>query len=273
MPITKEKTKPIYEMPKEPVIVKVILKGFMVTEINQDKPKARIGALPLKTSKCHWPKVQVYKITPDGEKLEFRLPDIDLTKDFTLNVTNPFRPGIRKYQYDDHNFMRLDEVDCDRKDFRWFVDLDEMHGTTVKVEWDRLNPIFTLDNGLFHTIGRSDTEVRIKKKGEKRAKRFGKCGTDITARTYFKPKGSKAIFKNGSKELFSVDSTEANNGVRYLIVYDCNCYVGEDTSDFPHVYDVISDYGDQFELVHEDYPVVIRRNPEVYCTGGNTSGK
>lgn len=292
-----------HKIPLGPEVkVKVIFRGFIITEIRADS--ATIGALdPSKSgAPCHKPIVHVFKITPPdksgGEEsieitnsLGFK---IDVTKNFSLLVPGP--SNIQVFQKDTHpSFNRLDE-DNDKKDFRWFVDLNEIHGrkppnppvNAVKVQKPLLIPKFVLNNGVFHSSKLSDGEVTIQLEKSTDKQRFGRFSLEITARIVLAPK-DVAVFSN-EQIPFTI---RGDDNFRYEIVFDCTCRsVYENTSDFHHIYDVVTnkddnpiDPGERVKLesrvpallteeqanaaTTEGESVSIVRTPEVYCTGGN----
>lgn len=261
------------DLPRNPE-VKVIFKGFVVTRVNHNATSALIGAHP--ESDCHRPMVEVFTISPAGQAT--KLIDLAINEDFSLVVENPSELRIEKFQKDDNAFNRLDPEN-DPQDFRWFVDLNQIHGreqgNPVTVLEEQLQPKLRMDKGVFHAHKLSDDVVRIKKKIETTSRLLGRYATEVAARIDLSA-AEIAIFKKGADEIFRTTAS----GQRYEIVFDCACRSDDpEASDFDLVYDLISgvELSDQLDIL-PDIKLIqqadgrtlrIRRNPEVYCTGGN----
>lgn len=263
--------------------VRIIFKGFLVTQIKPENDLAKIGALATTVSTCHQPKIHIYKIIPpaddppklpdDGQSIEIKFP-LDLNKNFSLEVSPTPTKGIKVFPPDDGDFNRHDDSHHSKQDFRWFTNLEAIHEQPLKPIEDKLKPMFTINKALFHTNARSDGEARLKRKGSERVVHFAKFATEITARVYLDG-SEQAAFLNGSDTIFSVT---AGDNFRYDIIYDCSCLVNDDEekSDFSLIYEVITkDNGDplpldeQLEIEKDDQCVSF--SPEVYCVGGNLS--
>jgi hypothetical protein len=260
---------PIKENPK----IKVIFKGFVITNIRDGAQSAMIGAL--EESVCHRPKVVIYKIREsDNAPVDVIAVSPTLPGDYSLHVVNPAIPNIRLYEHDNRPMDHLNE-DNDPRDFRWFIDLDWLHGKRLTFNLNKLNPKFTLNNGLFHTSDRSDRDVKIRRPGEKPT-RFGRYALEITGRIYLEQADSSAVLTLGTQELFRAT---AQDGLKYEVIFDCNCREEPDQGDFKLIYQAATnvDPCDQIDfepvlLIDEDAKTskqTRRRNPEVYCTGGN----
>lgn len=274
--------------------IKIVFKGFLMTHIRHGEELALVGALA--DSPCHRPIVHVYKIDRDHVTTEIAGLDIDVEMDFCMTV-NPVSTGIQVFQKDDEEFNRLDDYENDKRDFRWFVDLDRLHEIPVLLNLNKLHPKFWLNQALFHVSDMSDEAVRIKRHGVGRPrKRFGRFGLEITARVDFDPIASGAVLKNGETTILPRDD-DPHYDYRYEIVFDCTCRPSsEETSDYYLVYgnDVITDeHGEhidgtfQVELSPastqetmetadksqnqkiEQQVGLFTLTPEVYCTGGN----
>src|SRR5689334_23624705 len=110
--------------------IKVIFRGFVISRIKHNV-RAMVGALdaahlpPIPDALCHQPIIQIYKTNSQGVTTlhEGFVPHLD--QDFTLDVRD--NPRIEVFQKDDGHFNRLDEVENDKKDFRWVVDFNEIH--------------------------------------------------------------------------------------------------------------------------------------------------
>lgn len=267
--------------------VRVIFKGFVVSRINHHADSAMIGALAPSVSTCHRPSIHVYQITlPDGQSVEIT-PEIDLDEDFWLTVSGRPLQQIKKFQLNGERFERFDERNNSKKDFRWFINLDEIHEKTIHVNESFLSPQFIMNKGVFYTSARSDGEVRIEKQNDKTnppPKHFARFATEITARVALEPHTS-AAFRNGDSPIFSVS---AEDSFRYDIVFDCTCRASDegDVSDFPLVYpDVIPPTSvpdaERLQMVAEEHVLPQASaaqfksfvvSPETYCQGGNHGG-
>lgn len=287
-------TNSINEIPPDRPKIKVIFKGFLITRIRHGE-SALIGALA--NSVCHRPIVHVYRIQENEDheyvSTEITGMDIHVNQPFSL-VVDPVSTGIEVFQMDDEDFNRLDDVENDKKDFRWFVDLNELHEIPIRITMDKLQPQFTLNQGLFHVSDLSDGEVRIERDGHP-SKRFGRFGMEITARVDFDPTTTGAVLNNGSTRLLPRPD-DLGYEHSYEVVFDCHCRtLHENESDFFLVYDkmVITDeHGclipnesrvqleapdtraftkTEFDTLRTrgQTPRGARCTPEVYCTGGN----
>lgn len=290
--------------------IKVVFRGFFISKITHGASSAMIGALspalgqgnvaPAPDAECHMPIVHIYKISKICRTYdtvtrcveittEYRDFPIDTTKGIALNVIN--NPRIEVFQRDEECFNRLDEVGNDKKDFRWFVNLHDIHsGTQIKVHEERLSPRFLLNSGVFHASKLSDGEVKIKRIGHP-DKRFGRFATEITARICL-DESNVAVLQNGEgREPMIIAGGDTP---RWEIVFDCTCRsADEHTSDFGNVYAVITKQDDHpiddkdivaFDPLepdpllqtqrseaqpHQQQPSEERKTPEVYCSGGN----
>lgn len=287
--------------------IKVIFKGFFVSSIRHGASTAIIGALDpalaqgaepeVRDALCHKPIIHIYRI--DGDvTTEYTCFPIDLTQDISLNVVND--PKIEVFQRDEEPFNRLDEIGNDKKDFRWFVDLNDLHGrkkdepaTHIKVHQEKLKPKFVLNSGVFHSSKLSDGDVIIHhQNGHPPDRRFGRFATEITARLLVNGT-NVAILQNGptGTPLY----IPGGDRFRWEIVFDCTCRSSnEEASDFSTVYKVISEQNnhpilDKIDFVpfeerrppregestdleaHQSAIDVERKTPEVYCIGGNCS--
>jgi len=248
-------------LPLDPKIT-IIFQGFVFTRIRHGAAEATLGAL--KSSQCHQPKITINKKAADGAETPLVLPNQIVPDDnFSLLVENTTSSGIRIFQMDDEPFNRLDDEN-DRNDFRWFLDLEALQGAPVVRDETKLFPIFTLNNGLFHTFTRSPGEVRLKRKGRETTKRFGRFGLEVGANIYFDQPNSRAVFKKGNQEILTV---EAASEFTFVINVDCNCHQNEDISDFPLVYEVAKDVpeGERLDFIGDPKRTGFDRNPEVFC--------
>lgn len=247
-------------LPVDPKIT-IIFQGFLVTRIHHGAAEATLGAI--RSSLCHQPRIRIKERAPDGAETPILDPN-DLIPDnnFSLMVENTGLPGIQVYQLDDEPFNRLDDEN-DRNDFRWLLDIEALQGRPVTRNETKLFPVFTLNNGLFHTFTRSPGEVRIKRKG-RAAKRFGRFALEAAANIYFDQPTTRAVFKKGDKALLTV---EPGNQSTFVIVVNCNCNQDEDISDFPMVYEVVTGVNEQEKLdfVGDPERRGSNRNPEVFC--------
>lgn len=283
--------------------IKVVFRGFIVTHIKHGEPQAMVGALDpslddgtpegIPDAPCHKPFVYIYQIDSKGVTTDITNSiegfPIDVSKDFSLNVLNTHK--IEVFQKDEEEpFNRLDEVENDKKDFRWFVNLNELHNKKepeeVKILLEKLKPKFILNSGVFHASKLSDGEVMIHRVGHP-VKRFGRFAFEITARIRVAA-DDLVILRNGA----NTHLIPGGDPHRYEIVFDCTCRSDqEQTSDFNLIYEVIRKHtGGKFEekdmvrlepprvafLTQEEIdelrkkgPFKPRCTPEVYCQGGN----
>jgi hypothetical protein len=227
----------------------------------------------------------VYKITrpplvpspPNDGQVEVFCPAVTLDEDFFLRVIPQPVSGIETFVKEPEPFMRLEEKDNHKKDFRWFVDLDKVHPRPVEFDLSKIKPRFFFDRGVFHTSLRSDADARVGPiDPTSSTRRFGKFALEITARILLQP-GEQAFFFNGNVPVIpssSLPGPVVKGGLRYDIVFDCSCQASDDeqVSDFSHVYDVITNISpeERIRLVPEEK--ISAFNPEVYCMGGNGGG-
>lgn len=258
---------PKHELPLRPKI-RIIFRGFVITRIQEGTEWAELSSL--RNSKCHQPQISIIEITADGAEIPVDqnkfIPLAD--QGLSLTVDGTAESGIRIFQKDTDPFNRLDDEN-DSRDFRWFIDLKELHGDKkLEVDTSKLKPMIKLNNALFHTFAISPGEVRIKRH-QKPSRRFGKFGLELAAHVYLDKAGSKAVLKNGDAEILAVDTEQ---GSRYEIVFDCNCHTDIQESDFPLVYDVIGgSLAEEEKLDLEGDPLHTGPScsPEVYCVCGN----
>lgn len=277
--------------------IKVIFRGFVISRIKHHM-RAMVGAIDPAIeqdghdSRCHQPNIHIYKIDANGVTTEFTgfVPRLDL--DFYLDVDNS--PSIEVFQKDEEPFNRLDEVENNKKDFRWVVDFNEIHCRTsptnkVEILEAKLKPKFNLNSGVFHASKLSDGEVIIRRPNTPRpAKRFGRFATEITARIVLVD-GNRAVLKNGESEL----AITSGDPYRWEILFDCTCrHAKELESDFSLIYEVVKDRGpaeipreqkvsldprevdpkteaESSDSTQTRKPTDDRKTPEVYCFGGN----
>jgi hypothetical protein len=248
--------------------VKIIFKGFLITDIRHGSAEASIGAI--RTSDCHQPRIGIKEIAADGRESLVNLDPADLKPDanFSFLVENASLAGVEVFQKDDEPFNRLDDEN-DRQDFRWFLSLEEIHGKPLVRDTNQLFPVFTINSGIFYTDVISPGEVRLIRKGGRPAKRFGQFALDIAANVYLDQPNSRLLFNKEARTLLEID---APNPSTFVIVVDCNCDRDLDESDFPLVYDVIGGSvadPDRLDFTGDPKRTGFNRNPEVYCAGGN----
>src|SRR4030095_13228679 len=136
------------ELPPKPYI-RLIFRGFVISRITDGGASAIMDAL--RDSPCHEPTVKILEITEDGS--ERRVDGIDPKKPFSINVDGPKFPRIQVMQKDNSPFDRRSNGN-DKNDFRWHIDLGQLHGRKVKVNSANVSPMVTVDSALFYT---SDT--------------------------------------------------------------------------------------------------------------------
>lgn len=275
--------------------IKVVFRGFVISNIrhgmNED---AVIGALsPVlgDIALCHRPIVHVYRVCSDDSTEIWNEFPIEVARGFSLRVGSNYDIGV--FQKDAAPFNRLDEVDNDKKDFRWWVDFNDLHNRKneeefVEIDRTKLSPEFKLNRGVFHSSKLSDGEVKTKLGTRPQKKRFGRFSMEITARILIQP-DEIAVFKNGTRTY----EIRENDNYRYEILFDCTCRSADElTSDFGLVYCVIRNQDGQVidpeERISMHSPVTgtntkedlddlkntpsrtgIRCTPEAYCQGGN----
>jgi hypothetical protein len=258
-----------------------------------------IGALdpasvpPIPGASCHQPIIHIYRIVAaDGVTTEYRDFVLHLDQDFYLDVE--INPVIEVFQKDEERFNRLDEVENNKKDFRWVVDFNDVHSRTeeakkVEILEAKLKPKFNLNSGVFHASKLSDGEVKIRPNDlSKPATRFGRFATEITARIVL-ASDDQAVLRNGDSELRILGS---DTTYRWEIVFDCTCRDAKElVSDFSLIYDVVKEKGgseirDKISLdppetdpkieaelsdstTQTSIPTDDHKTPEVYCFGGN----
>ncbi|MEK6406883.1 MAG: hypothetical protein AABN34_07965 [Acidobacteriota bacterium] len=252
--------------------IRVIFIGFVVTNIRDGADSATLGAL--RDSPCHQPRVRITKITPEAGPNPF-LPDPEIQpgEDFSISVENNPGQGIRVFQTNTDAFNRLDDEN-DRRDFRSFVDLEELFGKSLTVDDSTLNPRFTMNDGVFYTKTVSPGEMRIKRRKNAPSSRFGRFALHLGANIYLDGPGSKATFTNGTDAVFTVEKAQdPAQQIRYVIEFDCDCLMDADESDFPLIYDVVgaglSDEEKELSLEGDPQRTGPNLTPEVYCIAGN----
>ena len=172
--------------------------------------------------------------------------------------SNPSINGFEIYQAEDANFSRLDGEDVN--DFRWIVDLNDLHGDDLIESGDEnkypITKLFVAD-GLFYTH-KLDTELYFEKiekdaeGNELKRDTFGNVAETIGV----KIEAEKVLFtiKNGETE--ETHSLEKINGLPYRIEIS-NMDYNEDAnfSDMPDYYKYLASAdGEKFELepIHEE---------------------
>lgn len=274
--------------------IRVIFRGFIITQIKHGESSAWVGALDSSISPCHQPKIRVYKLFPPpplgtgplplGSSQDVTPPDLVPGTDISLTVFPTPSRGIQVYQQDDEHFDRHNERHNNRKDFRWFLNLNEIHGQRVAEIQNKVRPKFTINKGVFHTSDRSEGTLRIRPDDTPLpVKHYGRFAVEITARVVLES-GSYATCI-GNVPLFPAIRAEDN--FKYDIIYDCDCLLNDDSgvSDFPLIYHAIKEWDPTVPLRRvcmepEDPPSPEAdalddnkaASPEVYCQGGNTGG-
>lgn len=258
--------------------IRVIFRGFIVTRIQAGTEPVWIAALAQSVSDCHRPKIRVHKLfTPVGSgraayghSQDITPPDLIPEADISLTVY-PQGTGVELFQLDSQPFNRLDERHNSRKDFRWFINLNDLHGTQVTPIAGKLSPKFTLNKGLFHTSDRSEGELLVHPGNGSADRHYGRFAVELSARIYLREPESYATCV-GNVNLFPPIRAE-DTGFKYDVVYDCTCRVNDDapTSDFSLIYDAVSLYdpNKRVEMKPEDEEEAKSASPEVYCIGGN----
>lgn len=280
--------------------VRVILKGFFVAHIEEGVSPAEIFALapslitipPI--DKCHQPKVSVY-MTDKGTGETTVTTGFSNDRDFSVEVDKG-SPAIEVFHKDANPFVPFD-IHNHPKDFRWFVNLNEVHGlsgpdkVTMKTN-PPVGPIFTINDGLFHTSDRSDGEVRLQRLRPDHTtveseRAFGRFGLELTARVYLTGDDTAAFFNGELLPIFTATAKKIGQpDLVYDIVYDCRCLTDEDVSDFKNIYHVIDLPGATRRVnmvadrilplsasvsrkrVAKSARKDLAASPETYCTGG-----
>jgi hypothetical protein len=295
---------PVYEIPDNHRI-RVIFKGFIIAFIkegntSEGRPNSWIGALaPTNVDHiCHQPKVHVFTINKTTGETTIS-SGFSNAENFSV-VVRKDPTAIQVFCKDKNPFVPFD-IHNNPKDFRWFVNLNRVHdlsgegedAITIK-DGEPLKPIFTLNDGLFHTSDRSDGEMRHQRlrpdnRTAEAEKAFGRVALEITARIYLEG-ADTATFFNGGSSIFTarakppIPSIE-DPDIVYDIVYDCRCLTNETESDFGNIYEVIDLPGTTRRVNLIPDPISTPSNvrarkrvgatgqnidssPEVYCTGG-----
>lgn len=273
---------PTTHLPPYDSKVQVIFKGIILAKIREAyrdvQGAAMIGALdPTLPGSlvCHQPIVQVLGISRQGIVKTITNLVTDPALDFYLLVgdsqQDELEPDIKRYQKDEEAFNRLDDEN-DVKDFRWFVDLEDLHDVDITVHETRLRPKFFMNKGVFYTNDLMDEEVRRKKSNH--TSRFGRVAMEMAARVKLEA-GTQAVFWQGNDPIFTLGAGRPDNDNdvdRYEIVYDCRCRNSEDHSDFKLIYLVIDvPSGEEISLPTRSEEAK-KSNPEVYCVGGHYGG-
>jgi hypothetical protein len=236
--------------------IRVIFKGFIVAHIQTGAETIEIGALNPAASAvpdlCHQPKVYVYTINKGSGETSVR-SDFNNRLDFSIEV-DKHTPTIQVFWKNDFPFVTFD-VHNHPKDFRWFVNLNQIHGLTglggnaLTVKPNALSPIFTLNDGLLHTSDRSDGEVILQELGAdglsvESERAFGRFALEITARIYLEGDETANFFNGGLLPVITARAAppegSEDDDIVYDIVFDCRCLTNEDISDFGHIYDVFT---------------------------------
>ena len=182
--------------------------------------------------------------------------------------SNPSINGFEIYQAEDANFSRLDGEDVN--DFRWIVDLNDLHGDDLIESGDQnkypITKLFVAD-GLFYTH-KLDTELFFEKiekdadGNELKRDTFGNVAETIGV----KIEAEKVLFTIKTGETEETHSLEKMNGLPYRIEIS-NMDYNEDAnfSDMPDYYKYLASAdGEKFELE----PIIETENG-----GGGVSGK
>lgn len=258
--------------------IRVTFRGFVISHVDERLCWATMGALApsTRTSRCHQPRIHVYKTnSQSGETIEI-CSGLDLHRDFAV-VTHKSSPkSIQKFWGNPNPIFHRFDSHNHPKDFRWSVNLNEVHGLTgispseISIKPDTQAPLFKMDDGIFHTSDRSDADARRRVIGATTDDAYGKFSRQITARVDLRP-GDTAEFTYGDgANIFTAHSSDVDHFV-YDIDFDCRCLINEDQSDFGLVYEVIEvPWGiDRVDLVPDLPPGERAISPEVYCGGGS----
>ncbi len=260
--------------------VRVTFRGFVIAHIEEGSPWAEMGALtprPPQVTRCHQPRIHVYRTDVANEEIQEIFSVQAPNNDFKV-VTYKDGKRIRKYQGDQNpDFDPTDPYNRnDPKDFRWFVNLNKIHGlpsdgpaaNRISIIPNRQSPMFCMDDGLFITSGLSDAEANRQVLSQPQSEyEFGKFAREITAKVSLRP-GERAEFCYGDDTKFTVNY---GDGFLYDIDFDCRCLINDDESDFHLVYEAIELPKDvpRVDLVRRPRgDVVFEISPEVYCGGG-----
>jgi hypothetical protein len=262
------------QLPFHPTI-RLIFKGFIITHITDGAVTAKMESL--RNSLCHKPTISITEITPDDEEHDLEgFKEFSPEKPFSLDIEGAKYQGIQTLQKDNDPFNRLDDEN-DALDFRWFIDLNELHDKPLVIDTEKVDPIITIDNGLFYSTQLSTREARLKRHDaagrDLPLKRLGKFAAEIAGHIYLNDQGSKVVFKYGD------DEVPLKPESRYIMVFDCICHVDPEESDFPLVYEAIGVQGahgieplsqvDRVELISDPPSVTTTPGTETYCLGGN----
>jgi hypothetical protein len=273
---------PVNTLDPDPTI-EIIFRGVIITHIIDGRRGAQLGAV--KDAPCHEPKIRVIERSPDGTQEEIAdTSKFNLEEDIFLDVENTRLTRVWTFQRKetkDSRFDRFNERE-DKNDFRLHIDLerDIYKGKQPAVDKSMLGPVFSVQSAIFLTRQRTDKKLAIQRR-DGTLTPLGFAAQEIAAQVSLTQLHSKAILRNGSNVLLTVDACNVVRGSRYVIEFDCEC---ADTA--PVVSGAAAGKTD-FSLVHnavgknltEDERVDIVGeatdggpvDPQVFCMGGNTS--
>lgn len=260
------------ELPPKPYI-RLIFRGFVISRITDGSATAIMDAL--RDSPCHEPTVKILEINEDGS--ESRVDGIDPNKPFSIKVEGPKFPRIQVLKKDNGPFDRRSNGN-DKNDFRWHIDLGQLHRQKVKVNSANVSPMVTVDSALFYTSDTAPLDVLVRRRDASGSplplERLGKVGNEFSANIYLKDKKSKVLLTNDGTPI------DLNPKSTYIMTFDCHCDVDPEQSDFPFIYraigvekqGAITPLPDAERVDLEIEPPLTGPTPgRTYCLGGNVS--
>ena len=267
--------------------ITIIFKGASVTRIHDGERLAQVGAIA--GDACHAAKIKVFRLRngqiEDENKPFFAPDDFNRDDDLFLDVEGTSRRDVQTYQKD--NFNRAAESQSpgpdQQEDFRYLIDLrrDILKDTPFLIDQSKLKPIFHIPRAVFYTHLLTEFPVRVKPLGSGggATSDLGFAAEEIAARITLDQPNSRAVLRNGSKVMLTVDHTDVQRGTSYQIVFDCLCEEGaaaaNPTSDFTLLYQAIkSPNGDLPEERKRDLELTppagaVGVSPLVFCGQGN----
>lgn len=220
---------PVSELDPHPTI-KIIFKGASVTRIRDGERLAQIGAIA--DDECHKAKITVTRIrTKDGQQQKetiFTPEDFNTDEDLFLDVEGTNRRDVQTYQKDGFDRTKGSTAHPDQEaDFRYLIDLkqDILKGVPFFIDQSKLKPVFHVPRALFYSHALTDFPVRIKpaSAGAPPGSQLGFAAEEIAARITLDPPDGRAVLRNGSKVILTIDQLDVQRGRSYEIEFDCVC--------------------------------------------------
>lgn len=199
-------------IPRHPLPdVELHFQGMMGLFINDNRPYCELGILSEVPG--HPLEVRVLRRAIKGDEEIIREYNEETLKDlFSLNVRNAPNEGIRLFRPEGQVRFDRKQDKGDDNDFRWALDFEgpEVYGEPVELDLAGLRSVFTINNGLFFTLKKSDDELVMIEENQKDV--LGRVALAIGAYIHLGDEG-EAIFEHGGDS----DVFRQEKGIQHVI--------------------------------------------------------